>query len=76
MDYETIKLSEKRKVNNLVKHPFPHQIEAFKKMSEVFGQSSNKARSGLIVLPTGGGKTFTAVDWICRHILSQNIKVI
>jgi len=28
------------------------------------------------VLPTGGGKTFTAVNWICRNVLSRKIKVL
>ena len=31
---------------------------------------------GLLVLPTGGGKTFTAVNWICRNVLSKKIKVL
>ena len=30
----------------------------------------------MLVLPTGGGKTFTAVNWICRNILSKGIKVL
>jgi superfamily II DNA or RNA helicase len=29
-----------------------------------------------LVLPTGGGKTFTSVNWICRNILSNGIKVL
>ena len=76
MGYETIKLSERRKEQRLPKHPFPHQREAFAAMNELFLASSNKARSGLLVLPTGSGKTFTAVDWICKKILSKNIKVL
>ncbi len=28
------------------------------------------------MLPTGGGKTFTAVNWICRNVLSRKIKVL
>ena len=76
MSYETIKLSEIRKEQRLPKYPFPHQREAFAAMNELFLASFNKARSGLLVLPTGGGKTFTAVDWICKNVLSENIKVI
>lgn len=28
------------------------------------------------MLPTGGGKTFTAVNWICRNVLPKKIKVL
>ena len=76
MSYESVKLSEKRKEARLPKHPFPHQTRAFEAMDKLFCASSEKARSGLLVLPTGGGKTFTAVDWICKNILSEDIKVL
>ena len=76
MKYESILLSEKRKLNIPIKKPFPHQYNAFEKMNEIFNNSSLKTSSGLVVIPTGGGKTFTAVQWICNNILAKNIKVI
>ncbi|NJO00059.1 MAG: DEAD/DEAH box helicase, partial [Anaerolineales bacterium] len=33
-------------------------------------------KSGILVLPTGAGKTFTSVNWICRNVLPKNIKVV
>jgi superfamily II DNA or RNA helicase len=58
------------------RNPFPHQIEAFKALNSVFKVPSKSYAGGLLVLPTGAGKTFTAVNWLCRNILSKNIKIL
>ena len=55
----------------------PHQSEANEKLSKVFSPIvpvSHKA--GLLVLPTGAGKTFTSVYWILKNIIPKNIKVL
>ena len=57
-------------------NPFPHQTKAFEELSKNFTFPINSYKGGLLVLPTGGGKTFTAVNWICHNVLPKNIKVI
>jgi superfamily II DNA or RNA helicase len=61
--------------NYVAKNPFPHQAEAFEALSRVFPFPINGYLGGLLVLPTGGGKTFTAVNWICRNVLPKKIKL-
>ncbi len=56
------------------KSAYEHQIDAFKKLSDFYDFKSHQ--SGILALPTGAGKTFTSVNWICRNVLSKNIKVV
>lgn len=56
------------------KKPYPFQEEAYKELNRYFNWKENK--KGLLVLPTGAGKTFTAVSWILRNIINGNKKVI
>ncbi|MDR1947658.1 MAG: DEAD/DEAH box helicase family protein [Desulfovibrio sp.] len=70
-------------INNIIeqwhhkkKAPYEHQAEAFKYLTETLPIPINNYRGTLLVLPTGGGKTFTAVNWICRNVISRNIKVL
>jgi len=76
--YESLNLEQLRKQDNHFspKPPFQHQVEAFKKLTSTFELESKKPRSGLLVLPTGAGKTFTAVKWSCDHIIPKNIKIL
>ncbi|MBC1224989.1 DEAD/DEAH box helicase family protein [Nostoc sp. UCD121] len=62
-EYESLNLDQLRKkdTNFSSKPPFQHQVEAFKKLSSTFELNSKEPKSGLLVLPTGAGKTFTAV---------------
>lgn len=54
-----------------------HQIAALKKAKIWFDQTPPSEGSGaLIVLPTGGGKTFTAVRFLCEWPLSEGYKVL
>jgi superfamily II DNA or RNA helicase len=62
--------------NYVGKNPFPHQIEAFEALSNNYSFPIKGYSGGLLVLPTGAGKTFTAVNWICRNVLPKKIKVI
>ena len=50
-----------------------HQQEAISKLS--IGVKQNKFRS-LLVIPTGGGKTYTAVYWILSEMINKNKKVL
>lgn len=57
-----------------LRKPYPHQIEAMKALSmEVKNKEDYK---GLLVLPTGGGKTLTAVQWILKNAINNKNKVL
>ncbi len=60
---------------NVGKNPrelYAHQNEAIKKLDE-----KNKSPfEGLLVLPTGGGKTLTAVHWLLRNFIDKRKKVL
>lgn len=72
---QTFNIKEIKK--NTKKEPFPHQQNAFKNLTNLFTFEKNgNSKSGILVLPTGAGKTFTAVNWICRNVLPKNIKVL
>jgi len=58
-------------------HPkrlFDHQKDAVRKFELIF--SSERPYAGLIVIPTGGGKTRTAVDTLLRYHVSNGGKVL
>jgi superfamily II DNA or RNA helicase len=60
---------------NVGKNPrelYAHQNEAIKKLDD-----KNKSPfEGLLVLPTGGGKTLTAVHWLLRNFIDKRKKVL
>jgi ATP-dependent helicase IRC3 len=56
--------------------PYPHQKEAFYNMQKEIIKSNKNPFAGLLVLPTGGGKTLTAAHWISKNILDKNKKVL
>jgi len=78
VSYLSQNLDELREKNsaNKSRNPFPHQIEAFQALNNTFKIPSKNYAGGLLVLPTGAGKTFTAVNWLCRNILSEKIKIL
>ncbi len=53
-----------------------HQTEALSKMRDWAQRYSNQDAGGIVVLPTGGGKTFTAMRFLCAQMLSQGYKVV
>lgn len=56
--------------------PYPHQKEAFYNLQKEIIKSNKNPFAGLLVLPTGGGKTLTAAHWISKNILDKNKKVL
>ncbi len=52
---------------------YDHQREAIKNMDII---NNEKSFSTLIVLPTGGGKTFTATTWLLRNAINNKKKVL
>lgn len=78
MGYYPLDLNDIRKKDQdrLPKEPFQHQIDAFEALSRVFTINDNRFRGGLLVLPTGAGKTFTAVKWLCDNALPRNLRIL
>ena len=76
--YQSIDLEQLRQDNPRVVHktPFEHQRDAFEKLNELFTFNDQEHKAGILVLPTGAGKTFTSVNWICRNVLPKNVKVL
>src|SRR5947209_4410567 len=68
-------------LNEARKHPSKraeaaHQREALKKLLAWYESAPAPDAGGLLVLPTGAGKTFTAVRFLCRNPLSDGYKVL
>ncbi|MDQ3813062.1 MAG: DEAD/DEAH box helicase family protein, partial [Armatimonadota bacterium] len=57
--------------------PASHQNAALSKLDAWFQKKTHAPHAGgIMVLPTGGGKTFTAVRFLCRGPLSAGYKVL
>jgi len=57
--------------------PNPYQEEAWRALSqELGGNGDGGLRSGLLVMPTGSGKTYTAVNWAIREALNNGVRVL
>ncbi|HRO46292.1 DEAD/DEAH box helicase family protein [Agriterribacter sp.] len=56
--------------------PYEHQEKAFYNLQEKIIKTNKNPFAGLLVLPTGGGKTITAAHWICRNYLDKGKKVL
>ena len=54
------------------KELYSHQNEAIKALNE----TNKNAFEGLLVLPTGGGKTLTVVHWLLRNFINNKKKVL
>jgi len=57
----------------LEKSPREHQIKAHKKMTKFY---SEQGKRGILVLPTGAGKTYTAVYWLLKNIIPKKKKIL
>ena len=75
-DYCSLDLEAIRKQTGTLRSPFTHQQEAFIALDRLYLSSPRSARGALLVLPTGAGKTFTSVNWICRKVLPAGMKVL
>lgn len=53
--------------------PYEHQKNAMQKMDDM---NKKDSFSSLVVLPTGGGKTFTASTWLLRNALDKKKKIL
>ena len=59
---------------SILKIPREDQALAQKSLTKFYFEENK--RSGLLVLPTGAGKTYTATYWLLKNIVSKNIKII
>jgi len=53
-----------------------HQISAIEQLQTKITKSNKNPFEGLLVLPTGGGKTLTIAYWIAKNYLDRNKKVL
>ena len=70
---DDLRSDEKRLIR---KAPFEHQLDAFEALTRTFSVGSGKGKGGLLVFPTGDGKTFTTFKWVCDKIVPRNIRVL
>jgi ATP-dependent helicase IRC3 len=56
--------------------PYEHQEKAFYNLSKHINKNNKSQFAGLLVLPTGGGKTLTAGHWIAKNYLDKGKKVL
>jgi len=56
--------------------PYEHQEKAFYSLNQKIIKTNKNPFAGLLVLPTGGGKTLTAGHWISKNYLDKGKKVL
>jgi superfamily II DNA or RNA helicase len=73
-----VALSDGQPMNPAAKCDFeamPHQVEAFKKLNEIFSPGKQLGDGGVLSLPCGYGKTFCAIKTACKLGLKTLIVV-
>lgn len=77
-DRHFLRIYDLTKAQKHPRQPAAHQEEALKKLSQWFNQVQPKPqhKGGILVLPTGGGKTFTADRFLCTDPLPNGYKVL
>jgi len=55
---------------------FKHQEDAIKNLNDKILKTNKNPFAGLLVLPTGGGKTLTAVHWLLKNYTDNNKKIL
>jgi hypothetical protein len=48
--------------------PYDHQRQAWRELDRIFAGPGSGRRGAVLVLPTGAGKTVTALDWLFRRM--------
>ncbi len=57
--------------------PHSYQKETWNKLKLAFAESeASKHFQGLIVMPTGSGKTYTTVHWLLSNVITQGYRVL
>ena len=73
--YREYNLTKARK-HRSTRTPAVHQNEALQKLHEWFEDKPSPYAGAILTLPTGGGKTFTAVRFLCTGPLSKGYRVL
>ena len=75
--YREYDLEQARRVP-ATREPAAHQTRALSSLTQWYESASDHDdhTGGILVLPTGAGKTFTAVHFLCSHPLSEGRKVL
>jgi ATP-dependent helicase IRC3 len=73
--YCEFNLSEARQLP-ATRQPEPHQSAALLRLDKWFSSRTEQPKGGLLVLPTGGGKTFTAMRFLCSGLLSKGYRIL
>lgn len=60
----------------LTKKPAGHQSQALSRLDKWYDSEPYPDAGGMLVMPTGGGKTFTATRFLCRRALSDGYKIL
>lgn len=68
----TIRVREERNPIEL----YLHQTEALQELDKAILNKNSGKFAGLLVIPTGGGKTLTAVHWVLRNVINNGKKVL
>jgi len=68
----TIEISRDESRLNLYKH----QREAIAELQSKTDRKDKNSFAGMLVLPTGGGKTLTAAYWLAKNYLDKNKKIL
>jgi len=56
--------------------PFPYQVEAWNSLSACAARKDSPGGfPGLLVMPTGAGKTYTAVHWLMENVVARGGRV-
>jgi superfamily II DNA or RNA helicase len=59
------------------RRPFPHQREAWDRLDAFWaGARFGGKDAGLLVMPTGAGKTYTAAAWLTRNVVDGGGRVL
>ncbi len=74
--YRVYDLKRARVDRGRTKEPAAHQKEALASLDRWYRTNARKSGGGILVLPTGAGKTFTAVRFLCVNPLSDGYKVL
>lgn len=74
--YRVYDLKRARADRGRTKEPAAHQKEALASLDRWYRANAAKGGGGILVLPTGGGKTFTAVRFLCVNPLSDGYRVL
>ncbi|MGC9517444.1 MAG: DEAD/DEAH box helicase family protein [Methanomicrobiales archaeon] len=73
--YREYDLAKSRKVPSKINLAY-HQTSARNELMKWFEEEKEGYNGGLLALPTGGGKTFTAIRFLCQGPLSEGYKVL